>query len=161
MIARFVRDFRVYYDAHSTDYTKPYDGIPEVLRELRDRSVRMAVLTNKPHGFACELVERFFPGVFSGVFGQRDGKPHKPDPGALAEVLAFLGEEKKSGLYIGDTATDMLTGKQGGLYTVGVLWGFRTKKELVDSGADAIITKPLELLALAVDNDQKSGYTCR
>lgn len=128
---------------------KPYPGIPETLRELKKRGVSLAVLSNKPHPQAVQVVETLFQkGCFAKIQGQMEGLARKPDPTGACRIAQALGAEPTSCLYIGDTNTDMLTGRRAGMFTVGVTWGFREQKELEDSGADRIIQKPEELLLL-------------
>lgn len=127
---------------------KPYEGTRELLAALRERDVRRAVLSNKPHEETIRVVEALFgPGVFDVIVGQRDGVPIKPDPAGVFLILEKLRLEASDALYLGDTATDMKTGKGAGAFTVGALWGFREREELEQGHADAIISRPMELLA--------------
>ena len=93
------------------------------------------------------MVESLFgKGYFDVIQGQKDDVPIKPSPEGAFEILAQLGLGAEDILYLGDTATDMKTGKSAGAFTLGALWGFRDRKELEEGGADAIIQHPLELL---------------
>ncbi len=125
---------------------KAYPGIPEVLARLKEQGAKLAVLSNKPHENTVNVIEKVFgPELFDLVQGQSELFPRKPAPdGALylAESLQAVPEEC---LYIGDTGTDMKTGKAAGMYTVGVLWGFRDRQELVRDGADCVIADAAEL----------------
>lgn len=150
---RIKRDYDEYYFTHSTDKTKPYPGILDAAKRLRDAGVGMGVLSNKPHASTTELVKIYFPDLFDIVLGQRDGVPHKPDPAGVHEIIKFLKAEKARGFYIGDTSVDIETGRNAGLVTIGVLWGFRTKDELEKSGADIIITKSEDLTDIVIDKD--------
>ncbi len=137
------------YDADFLYLTELYDGIPELITELKRRNMQLAVLSNKPHQTAEKVVRHFFgTDTFHCMFGQREGVPRKPDPAGVYEILKIMPHEKEDCLYIGDTAIDMNTGNSAGLETVGVLWGFRERTELEEAGADHIIEKPAELLAL-------------
>ena len=128
---------------------KTYPGVDETLAELRKLGVSLAVLSNKPHAQAVQVVEALFgKSCFDKIQGQMQGVAKKPDPAGACQIAWDLRAEPKSCLYIGDTNTDMLTGCRAGMYTVGVTWGFREQKELEDSGADRIIQKPEELLSL-------------
>lgn len=130
-------------------HVKPYPGIAELLEKLKEQEIAIGVLSNKPHENTKKVLDAIFgPGYFHCVRGQQEGVPRKPDPmGALQMAKAF-GAAPEECLYIGDTGTDMKTGKAAGMYTVGVLWGFRGKEELEAEGADALIKEPLELLKL-------------
>ncbi len=129
---------------------KPYDGIVELLTELKARGMKLTVLSNKPHQEAVNVVEELFgKGYFDVIMGQMPGGPIKPDPVGVYQILEQLCLKTDDVIYLGDTGTDMATGKNAGVFTVGALWGFRERKELEDGGADAIIGHPLELLAFA------------
>ena len=125
---------------------KPYPGIPEVLKRLKGEGAKLAVLSNKPHENTVKVIEKTFAlDTFDLVQGQSDLFPRKPAPdGALylAERLGVLPEEC---LYVGDTGTDMKTGRGANMYTVGVLWGFRDREELERDGADQVIAQAGEL----------------
>ncbi|MBQ8955359.1 MAG: HAD family hydrolase [Lachnospiraceae bacterium] len=134
---------------HCADGVVPYDGMPELLSELNKINIKCAVFSNKPHKQACKVVSSIYPeNTFTDVLGQKDSYPRKPDPaGAL-----MLAEEMKvyphECLYVGDTNTDMKTGKAAGMFTIGVLWGFRDRDELEKAGADVIVSTPAEILDL-------------
>ena len=154
-ILRVKRDFDEYYAAHSQDKTKPYDGIVDALRELKEKGVRIAIFSNKPHEHTIPVVAHYLPGIAEPIFGQREGVPVKPDPATVFEILDIWGLPKQDVCYIGDTGTDMRTGKSAGLFTIGVLWGFRTKEELEENGADILITHPNELIKLMTESEYK------
>ena len=133
--------FHSYYNEHNRDYTKPYEGSVEVLKYLRENGIHTAVVSNKPHSFTVKLVEELFGNSIEIAYGQRDGIATKPDPSTVLEVIDHFGVAKEECIYIGDTNVDIFTGKNAGVKTIGVLWGFRTKEELVSAGADYIIEK--------------------
>lgn len=126
---------------------RPYEGIPELLAALKAQGVKIAVLSNKPHIETVNVIETLFgKDYFDVIRGQEEGIPIKPSPEGVFRILEQFGLTAADILYLGDTATDMKTGKSAGAFTVGALWGFRTRDELEDGGADAIIGHPLELL---------------
>ena len=128
---------------------KTYDGIPELLKELKNRGMKIAVLSNKPHAQTIDVIETLFgKEYFDVIQGQKDGVPIKPSPDGVYQILEQLGLKVEDIVYLGDTSTDMKTGKNAGAFTVGVLWGFRDRKELEENHADAVIAHPLELLEL-------------
>lgn len=139
--------YKQYFAADCMYQVKPYKGIPELLEALKDRGVKLAVLSNKPHDQTVDVVGSLFGrGYFDVIQGQKEGVPIKPDPGGVFEILKELGLDPADILYIGDTATDMRTGKSAGAFTVGALWGFRDRRELEESHADAVIEEPCGLL---------------
>ncbi len=127
--------FDKYYAVHSEDYTKPYEGIKEVLIRLKERNIKVVVLTNKAQAYATELVKRQFGELIEYVIGQREGVPTKPNPIGIYELLHKFNIAKENCIYIGDSDIDMFTAKNAGVDAIGVLWGFRTKEELSNAGA--------------------------
>ena len=140
-------EYNTTYDNDFLYLTEPYDGIIDMLKELKNRGITVAILSNKPHMTAAKVSDALFPDNLVNIcYGGRENIPLKPAPDGVFQIIDELGITKEECLYIGDTSTDMKTGKSAGLYTVGVLWGFRDKEELVTSGADEIISHPGELL---------------
>lgn len=147
---QLMAEFSQRYTAHSSEKTRAYDGMPQVLSQLKAAGVTMAVLTNKPHEAAGPIVERYYPGVFDAVQGAIVGAPLKPDPTTLLALLEKLGAPKEQTLFVGDSNVDIRTGKNAGLAACGVLWGFRTRTELEAEGADFIAARPAELSELVL-----------
>ena len=139
--------FTEYYHAHGTDHTAPYPGILETLKSLREADIGVTVFTNKPQPYVPPLFQEYFPGLIDFGVGARDGVPIKPDPTAVREILARFQVDAAHAVYLGDSGVDMQTGKNAGLYTIGVSWGFRTADELLAHGADAIVATPEEALS--------------
>ena len=126
---------------------KPYDGIRELLKALKEKGLHLAVNSNKPQPRTVDVVEEIFgKDTFDLLVGQCEERRRKPAPDGVNYILEQLHLNREDVLYIGDTCTDMQTGKSAGVFTVGALWGFRNRQELVENHADAIIEKPLELL---------------
>jgi phosphoglycolate phosphatase len=144
-----LRLMRERYDAHCFDLTKLYPGIPELISVLAERHYRLAVLSNKPDVFTERMISRYFnPSPFTIVRGQLPNVPLKPDPTAALRISQEIGVPPAQWLYLGDTNTDMRTARAAGMHAVGVLWGFRDREELVESGAEHIVAKPEEVLRL-------------
>jgi len=137
------------YASRWSTKTRPYDGVCELLDQLRDRGVRLAVLSNKPHRYTLLNIEQYFePGTFEIVFGERDGVPRKPDPAGALEIASAFGIAPREILYVGDTDTDMQTAVAAEMIPVGVLWGFRGKEELIASGARYLLEAPGDVVEL-------------
>jgi len=144
-----LRRMRLHYDRHCFDLTKLYAGIPELISALAERRHRLAVLSNKPDDFTKRMIAHYFqPSPFALVRGQLPNVPLKPDPTAARQIAQELGIPPAHWLYLGDTNTDMRTARAAGMHAVGVLWGFRDRDELVESGAEHIVAKPEDVLAL-------------
>lgn len=130
-------------------HVEPYEYVEESLAKLVTMGIRLAVLTNKPHESALKVVHTIFgESLFDDIQGQKEGIPIKPDPTGVYEILKAFGVEKSESLYFGDTNTDMKTGKNAGLYTVGVAWGFRPRTELEENHADVILDSPRDIVTL-------------
>lgn len=126
-----------------------YDGIPELLSYIKRHGMKIAVVSNKPHAQAVDTVEHVFgKGYFDAIIGEREGIPKKPDPTGALTAAKELGAEPEECLYFGDTNTDMKTGKNAGMTTVGVLWGFRSRKELEEFSPDYLIEKPEDMIQI-------------
>ena len=119
---------------------KPYPGIVEALKELKKQGAKLAVLSNKPDANTKNVIRTVFPeeGLLDWVQGQSGAFPRKPDPAGALYIAEQFGVKPEECMYLGDTSTDMKTGTAAGMYTVGVLWGFREERELRENGSDAI-----------------------
>ena len=140
--------FAPYYKEHSSDLTVKYDGITELLGELKKRGFKIAVCTNKAEPMAKIVVESLYGDVFDEIFGQRQGIPTKPDPTLAKLLMKELGVEPEECVFLGDSGVDVKTAVNSGAVAVGELWGYREIEELNENGAEFIIEKPLELLNL-------------
>lgn len=141
-------EFSARYDAHKEDKTAPYGGVTQVIDLLKSAGVKVFVLTNKADHLARPMVESYFPGVFDMVRGALPGVPTKPHPAMLGGLLEALGAQAETTLFVGDSNVDIQTGKNCGLDTCGVLWGFRSREELEGEGATYIAQRPADLLSV-------------
>ena len=146
LIGEICESYVASYDADYLYLCKLYPGIKEAVEALKDEGVLISCLTNKPHKTALSIIEHFFGSSFSLVVGQQEGQPIKPDPYGALQIMKTLNVGSDDTLYIGDTKTDILTGKNAGCFTLGVLWGFRGMEELKEAKADAIIRDPFEII---------------
>ncbi|HTS17490.1 MAG TPA: HAD family hydrolase [Verrucomicrobiae bacterium] len=137
------------YRQHCFDLTRLYPGIPQLVTALAERQLKMAVLSNKPDEFTKRMIQHYFdPSPFAVVRGQMPNVPLKPDPTAARQIAHELGVLPAHWLYLGDTNTDMRTARAAGMHAVGVLWGFRDRDELLQTGAEHIVEKPHDVLDL-------------
>jgi phosphoglycolate phosphatase len=138
---------RKLYEEEPLNLGKPYEGISELLFELKRKKVKRAVLTNKPEGMANKELSRFFPaGSFDMVSGIKPGFPYKPDPASVWELLAELDTSPRNTILVGDSEIDIQTALAAECFAVGVSWGYRDIDALKNAGAQCIINKPSELL---------------
>ncbi len=144
-----LEEFLEIYRETCGNRAKLYDGISNLLSDLADAGMKMAVLSNKPHDLTLKNIDLFLSAVpFEIVLGQRAGVPKKPDPQGALEISDHMGLDPARILYLGDTSIDMRTAVAAGMCPVGVLWGFRGKEELLAHGARHLIGAPAELLNL-------------
>lgn len=148
-----------YFSVDCMYQVRAYEGIRELLARLKKDEIRIAVFSNKPHENAVNVVGTLFgKAYFDVVQGQTPSLKKKPAPDGVFAILDRLCLEREEVVYVGDSGVDMDTGKAAGVETVGVLWGFRDREELISHGADLLIKRPEELLEyLAGDGRQKSG----
>ena len=144
--------YRDKYDSDFMYLKRVYDGIISMLNTLKDEGIKTAILSNKDDKTAKLVAEALFDdGLIDLCLGARKGKALKPDPSSVFEIIEEFGVEKEECLYIGDTATDIMTAKNADVFSIGVLWGFRSEKELRDAGADAIVSDPVEIAEIACE----------
>lgn len=143
---RVLNTYNEAYNADPLPLTYPYPGITELLEALSLKGVRLAIVTNKPEITAKQLASHFFPGKFLYVRGGRAGAVLKPDPEDTLEVIDAFGASLDKTAFIGDTSVDILTGKNAGVTSIGVSWGFRDKNELLRAEADFAVDTADELL---------------
>jgi phosphoglycolate phosphatase len=145
-VERCITAMRSVYASTWARTTKPYDGIDELLAELHRRDIRCAVLSNKAHEFTKAIVDHFFgKAAFELVLGAGT-LPKKPDPAGALYIAKTFGLAPEKFLYVGDSDVDMKTATGAGMFPLAVLWGFRSKEELLASGAMATVERPPEIL---------------
>ena len=139
--------FREYYMEHSLDTTRPYDGIPELIHELKQRGCRMAVVSNKMMAATQELVHHFFPEIEVAIGEhEAEGIRKKPAPDTVFAAMKQLGQG--SAVYVGDSDVDLATARNSGLPCISVLWGFRDREFLLAHGATTFVEQPLDILGI-------------
>ena len=140
--------FRRHYMEHSLDTTRPYEGIPEMLCELKRRGRHTAVVSNKFDTATKELCRHFFADTIDVAVGEHEaeGIRKKPAPDTVLQALSQLGVGQEGTVYVGDSDVDILTARNSGLPCISVLWGFRNREFLLAHGAETFITQPSELL---------------
>lgn len=137
--------FSRHYMVHCCDSTKPYDGILDVLADLRENGVLTAVVSNKPDKAVKELCARYFDNLFLVAVGEREGVRKKPCPDSVNEVLKQLGVQKEEAVYIGDSEVDIMTAGNAGMDCISVEWGFKDRAFLEENGAGIIVSAPAGL----------------
>jgi len=144
-----VEEYRAHYDTLWNAQTRPYPGIVEMLKTLQARGMKLGVISNKAHRFTVPMTEHFFGAdVFDHILGQRTEVPRKPAPDGAHEMATFLGLRTDEMAYVGDSGIDMQFAQSSGMRAVGVRWGFRSEAELIECGADVLLSSPAELFNL-------------
>ncbi len=138
-------DFCGYYKEHMEDKTAPYDGIPELLKALKNAGFKTAVVTNKADFAAGELCKKMFGELITVTVGADGKMRHKPYPDSTLKALKFLGAEKENAYFVGDSDVDVKTAQNSDIDFVGVLWGFRDKSVLENAGASVFAENSHEL----------------
>lgn len=150
-VDQLMKHFREHYDEHCIDQTTPYPGIPELLRDLTDRGVAVAVATNKYQAAAEKIIRHFFPDIpFVAVLGQTEFRPIKPDPSIDFAILLDHPTPKTKVIHVGDSAVDIETARRACVESIGVSWGFRPVSELRRAYADHVVSSPSEILKYVI-----------
>ncbi|MCH5228765.1 MAG: HAD-IA family hydrolase [Muribaculaceae bacterium] len=146
-IDKMLEYFKSYYNEHCLDTTKPYPGILELLENLKNQGVALAVASNKYQEATDKIISGCFPQFdFVAVEGQKEGRHRKPDPSIIFSILEKYPVAKKEVLYIGDSGVDIECAKRACVESIGVSWGFRSAAELRMANADFVVTRPAEIL---------------
>jgi phosphoglycolate phosphatase len=144
-LASLIEDYRDNCLVH----THLYPGIEALLFRLQDMGLKLAVFSNKADDLTRIIVQSLMPGIrFRKIVGARPDYPKKPDPSGARLISDYLKITPEQMIYVGDSDVDMLTARGAGMLAVGVLWGFRTKEELLANGADHLLSDPFELMLL-------------
>ncbi len=142
--------FLPYYRAHCADCTKPYDGILDLLKRLKENGYVVMVLSNKADAAVQQLCAQYFPNLLDACYGEREGVPKKPAPDAICNILKEWNITKEDAVFIGDSEVDVITSKNAGLDLIAVDWGFRSAQTLKDTGATRIASTPKQLLKMLI-----------
>lgn len=143
-------DFKTTYAAICEDHTRPYDGILDMLRALREKGIRVAVVSNKFDAATKQLCQKYFGDLVEVAIGERAGVRKKPAPDTVYEALKELGMTATGAVYIGDSDVDIQTARNCGMPCISVTWGLRDKDFLLQSGAEILVDTPERLLGVII-----------
>ena len=149
-VLRLREHFVPYYDEHNCDFTRPYDGIEQLLNNLKAQGHLLAVASNKYQAATEKIVAQLFPGIFDVVLGERVGVERKPNPQIVYDILSTLNIQHSTlnCLYIGDSLVDAETARAAGATLVLCTWGFGTKEQMEGAKPDYLVNHPLEVLEI-------------
>ena len=145
-ILRVRAHFVPYYNEHNCDYTRPYEGIPELLDTLKAQGHQLAVASNKYQAATEKIVNHFFSGIFDVILGEREAIPRKPNPQIVYDILSSLHHYNIKTLYLGDSLVDRDTAQNAKVPFVACSWGFVSRETLIANGVTRVIDKPEDLL---------------
>ncbi|WP_035767796.1 HAD family hydrolase [Butyrivibrio sp. NC2002] len=139
-------DFKRHYQIHCNDNSGPYEGIPELLKCLKDKGYKLAIVSNKFMDATKELAELYFKGTIDVAIGEKKGIRKKPAPDTVIEAMRILGVTKEECIYVGDSDVDINTAKNSGMPCISVAWGFRTRKEQEEAGGNIFADRPMDIV---------------
>lgn len=140
--------FRTYYLSHNEVYTKPYDGIMDLLQTLKAHGKHVAVVSNKFDVATKNLVRQYFEDYVDVAIGESKDVSRKPAPDMVYAAMNQLGCKADETVYIGDSDVDIDTAKNSGLPCLSVLWGFRDRRFLIEHGATTLLSHPRDILSI-------------
>ena len=150
MLAEFLK----YYADHIDVYTKPYPGIPELIKTLSTDGYKLAVASNKIQAGAEKLIEKFFPGIpFVAVMGNSPLYPLKPDAALVEYIMDKAGTDRTNTIMVGDSGTDIQTARNAGIPIIAVSWGFRPRHELTAADYIADTTDQIQRILASSDSN--------
>ena len=138
--------FKEYYGEHCNDKTRPYDGVMELMKTLKDQGYALGIVSNKIDSAVKELNGRYFADLIEVAIGEREGVQRKPAPDTVLTALQELGKNKENAIYVGDSEVDIATARNVGIPCISVLWGFRDQEFLIAQGADVFAGHPEDVL---------------
>jgi phosphoglycolate phosphatase len=148
--------FVPYYNEHNCDYTRPYEGISELLATLKFQGHQLAVASNKYQAATEKIVSHFFPGIFDVILGEREGIERKPNPQIVYDILSTfnyklddfsqLSSLNSQLIYVGDSLVDRDTAANANVPFVACSWGFVSRNALIEAGVTRIIDQPEDLM---------------
>ncbi|MBQ8182660.1 MAG: HAD family hydrolase [Clostridia bacterium] len=138
-------DFKEHYKFNSDNKTKPYNGVTELLKELKKSGIKLALVSNKADFAVQGLVNKYFPDIFGFVTGEKDNIRRKPCPDSVFAAMEYLGSDRNNTVYIGDSEVDIETSKNSRIACVAVTWGFRDKDILIGLNPEYIVDTPEQI----------------
>lgn len=141
-------DFKAHYKNNSANLTKPYDGVIAVLNKLKDKGIKLAVVSNKADFAVQTLVEKYFEGIFDFSVGEKEGIRRKPFPDSVFNAMEYLGADKNTTVYVGDSEVDVETAFNTGIPCIAVTWGFRDKAVLENLNPEYIVEIPEQIIEI-------------
>ena len=148
-----VQSFTKYYKEHCEDFTKPYDGVMQLLATLKDKGVKIGIVSNKPNYAVQILAKNYFGDLIDVAIGEdeKNGVRKKPAPDSVIKSIELLGGDLSSAIYVGDSEVDIQTAKNANIPCISCTWGFKDKEFLMENGATILVHKPLDMLDILIN----------
>ena len=137
-----------HYSEHCRDKTKPYDGMLDLLAKLREKGYKTAVVSNKFDEAVKELAKFHFDDLLPVAIGETKEIRRKPAPDTVIQALKELNSTAEESVYVGDSEVDILTARNANMDCISITWGFRSREELIKSGATVLVDTMEELMQL-------------
>lgn len=143
--------FKKHYAKNMYNHTSAYAGISEMLKALKNKNIKTAVVSNKFDLAVKELSNKYFGNLIDIAIGENEqaGIKKKPAPDTVFEVLNIMNLKSEDAIYIGDSDVDIMTAKNSNMPCISVTWGFRDREFLIKNNATIIVDKPEEILQYA------------
>ena len=151
-LEKIVEYFRQYYKEHMLELTKPYEGILELLEELKKRNYKLAVVSNKYDDAVKDLVRNYFGEFIDVAIGEGYGVRKKPEADGVLKAINELGVKIENCIYIGDSDVDIKTAQNVGVPCISVLWGFREESFLKENGGNILAKDPKDIIKIIEKN---------
>ncbi len=148
IVDKCFEDFKVHYKNNSANSTKPYDGVVDVLNQLKSKGIKLSVVSNKADFAVQMLVEKYFSGIFDFAVGEKEGIRRKPFPDSVFTAMEYLGADKNTTVYVGDSEVDVETAFNSKIPCVAVTWGFRDKLVLESLNPEYIVEVPEQIIKI-------------
>ena len=145
-LEKIVTVFKKYYSEHMSEHTKPYEGITEILKELKEKGYAIGVASNKYDLAVKGLCKKYFGDLVDIAIGEGNGINKKPAPDGVLKIINELKAEEA--IYIGDSEVDIQTAKNSGLPCISVLWGYKDREFLEKNGAKIFAEKPKDIIKI-------------
>lgn len=149
-LSEILLTFKEHYKGNMENKTVPYNGIVKMLEQLKEKGIKTAVLSNKFDAATVRLCNNLMPNLIDLPVGERVGVARKPSPEAVNEIIERLGADRNKTVFVGDSDTDIKTGKNANIATVAVTWGYRSRDLLASSGADYMADTVDELTEILI-----------
>ncbi len=147
-LSLIIETFKKYYSSHAYEQTKPYNGIIEMLNNLKSKGYKLGVVSNKYDKAVKELCNYYFKDLIQVAIGESKEIMKKPDPGGVLKVIKEFKDNIKSSIYIGDSEVDIATANNANIKCISVLWGFRDRVILEKAGGKNFVTTPDEIIKI-------------